>query len=112
MLFQMPFAVSFLGMNAMREGKSGAFFLMISTKNWQECCVWVVLDLAGGTGGRGHAPRWMKPTGSMCAGSIGTGRVSGSTETKTYGKGAAGREHEEKQTLPRRDFFGKDIDER
>ena len=39
-------------------------------------------------------------------------RVSGSTETKTYGKGAAGREREEKHTLPRRGIFGKEVDER
>jgi hypothetical protein len=39
-------------------------------------------------------------------------RVSGSTETKTYGKGATGKEREETQTLPRRSFFGKDIDKR
>jgi hypothetical protein len=39
-------------------------------------------------------------------------RVSGSTETKTYGKGATRREHEEKHTLPRRSIFGKDSDER
>jgi RNA-directed DNA polymerase len=38
-------------------------------------------------------------------------RVSGSTETKTYGKDAAGREHEEKRTLPRISLFGKDVDE-
>jgi hypothetical protein len=34
-------------------------------------------------------------------------RVSGSSETKTYGKGATRREHEEQHTLPRRSFFGK-----
>jgi hypothetical protein len=39
-------------------------------------------------------------------------RVSGSSETKTYGKGATRREHEELPTLPRRPFFGKDGDER
>jgi hypothetical protein len=39
-------------------------------------------------------------------------RVSGSTETKTYGKGAKRRAHEEKRTLPRRSFFEKDIDGR
>ena len=38
--------------------------------------------------------------------------VSGSTETKTYGKGATVREREEKQTLPRRGLFGKDVDGR
>jgi len=38
--------------------------------------------------------------------------VSGSSETKTYGKGVTLREHEEQPTLPRRSFFGKDIDER
>jgi hypothetical protein len=41
-----------------------------------------------------------------------TVRVSGSTETETYGKGVSGREREEKPTLPRRSFFGKDIGER
>jgi hypothetical protein len=39
-------------------------------------------------------------------------RVSGSTKTKTYGKGTRGREHEEQQTLPRRGLFGKDVHER
>jgi hypothetical protein len=39
-------------------------------------------------------------------------RVSGSSETKTYGKGVAPREYEEQPTLPRRSIFGKDIDER
>lgn len=39
-------------------------------------------------------------------------RVSGSTETKTYGKGATGREREEKQTFPKIGLFGKDVDER
>jgi len=39
-------------------------------------------------------------------------RVSGSNETKTYGKDPAMREREEKRTLPRRSFFGKDTDER
>jgi hypothetical protein len=39
-------------------------------------------------------------------------RVSGSSGTKTYGKDTAVREREEKQTLPRRSIFGKDIDER
>ena len=39
-------------------------------------------------------------------------RVSGSSETKTYGKGATRREHEELPTLPRKSFFGKDTDER
>ena len=36
-------------------------------------------------------------------------RVSGSSETKTYGKSAAVRAHEKQQTLPRRSIFGKDI---
>jgi pimeloyl-ACP methyl ester carboxylesterase len=40
------------------------------------------------------------------------GRVSGSSETKTYGKGVALREHEEQYTLPRRSVFGKDEEER
>jgi hypothetical protein len=39
-------------------------------------------------------------------------RVSGSSETKTYGKGATRREHEELPTLPRKSIFGKDVDER
>jgi len=39
-------------------------------------------------------------------------RVSGSSETKTYGKDVAMREHAELQTLPRRSVFGKDEDER
>jgi hypothetical protein len=39
-------------------------------------------------------------------------RVRGSSETKTYGKGATRREHEELPTLPRRSIFGKDIDAR
>jgi hypothetical protein len=39
-------------------------------------------------------------------------QVSGSIETKTYGKDARVRECEEKRTLPRRSFFGKDTDER
>src|SRR5438270_5236285 len=39
-------------------------------------------------------------------------RVSGSSETKTYGKSAAVRAHEKQQTLPRRSFFGKDTTER
>jgi len=39
-------------------------------------------------------------------------RVSGSVETKTYGKDAVGRERKEKQTLPRRSLFGKDAEER
>ncbi len=38
--------------------------------------------------------------------------VSGSSETKTYGKSAAVRAHEKQQTLPRRSFFGKDTTER
>jgi len=38
--------------------------------------------------------------------------VSGSTETKTYGKSATVREYEEQQTLPSRGLFGKDADER
>src|SRR6266567_3165491 len=38
-------------------------------------------------------------------------RVSGSSETKTYGKSAAVRAHEKQQTLPRRSFFGKDTTE-
>jgi hypothetical protein len=41
-----------------------------------------------------------------------TDRVSGSIETKTYGKDATVREREEKRTLPRRSIFGKDRDER
>src|SRR5215510_11471215 len=39
-------------------------------------------------------------------------RVSGSSETKTYGKGATRREHEELPTFPRRSLFGKAVDER
>ena len=39
-------------------------------------------------------------------------RVSGSSETKTYGKSIMAREHEGKHTLPRRSFFGKDADKR
>src|SRR6266568_8627341 len=39
-------------------------------------------------------------------------RVSGSSETKTYGKDAIVRAHDEQQTLPRRSFFGKDREER
>jgi hypothetical protein len=39
-------------------------------------------------------------------------RVSGSSETKTYGKGTMAREHEDESTLPRRRIFGKDVDER
>jgi hypothetical protein len=35
-------------------------------------------------------------------------RVSGSTETKSYGKSAPVGEYEEQQTLPRRSVFGKD----
>jgi hypothetical protein len=38
-------------------------------------------------------------------------RVSGSSETKPYGKGVAPREYEEQPTLPRRSIFGKDSDE-
>jgi hypothetical protein len=38
--------------------------------------------------------------------------VSGSSETKTYGKSATVREHEEYPTLPKRSIFGKDIDAR
>jgi hypothetical protein len=38
--------------------------------------------------------------------------VSGRSETKTYGKSVTIREHKELQTLPRKSFFGKDIDER
>jgi hypothetical protein len=38
------------------------------------------------------------------------GWVSGSSETKTYGKGAMVREYEELPTLPRICLFGKDID--
>jgi hypothetical protein len=38
--------------------------------------------------------------------------VSGSSETKTYGKGVAMREHKELHTFPKRYFFGKDSDER
>jgi hypothetical protein len=38
--------------------------------------------------------------------------VSGSSETKTYGKSALAREHEEGSTLPRRSLFGKDLDAR
>ena len=39
-------------------------------------------------------------------------RVSGSSETKTYGKSTTASEHEEEPTLPRKHFFGKDSDER
>jgi len=39
-------------------------------------------------------------------------RVSGSSETKTYGKSAMVRDSEEQATFPRRPFFGKDGDER
>ena len=42
----------------------------------------------------------------------GARRVSGSSETKTYGKDTAVRERKEKRTLPRRSIFGKDIDKR
>ena len=73
MLCQRHFAASLLGIHAFRRAKRGVISLMISTKNRQECCVWVVLALGGGIGGRGHAPRWMKSTGLMCAGSIGMG---------------------------------------
>ena len=38
--------------------------------------------------------------------------VSGSSETKTYGKDATARAHEEQPTLPRRRVFGKDSDAR
>jgi hypothetical protein len=38
--------------------------------------------------------------------------VSGSTEAKTYGKGATRSKREEKHTLPRRSRFGKDAGER
>jgi hypothetical protein len=38
--------------------------------------------------------------------------VSGSSETKTYGKDVVLREHRELHTLPRRSIFGKDVDER
>ena len=38
--------------------------------------------------------------------------VSGSSETKTYGKDATRREYKELSTLPRRSLFGKDIDAR
>jgi hypothetical protein len=38
--------------------------------------------------------------------------VSGRSETETYGKSAVVREREESKTLPRKDFFGKDHDER
>jgi hypothetical protein len=41
-----------------------------------------------------------------------TNWVSGSIETKTYGKTVALRAHEEQHTLPRRSIFGKDIDAR
>jgi hypothetical protein len=37
-------------------------------------------------------------------------RVSGSSETKTYGKSVTARKHEEELTLPRRSIFGKDTD--
>jgi hypothetical protein len=39
-------------------------------------------------------------------------RVSGRSETKTYGKSTAVREREESKTLPRKSFFGKDHDKR
>ncbi|MCI0623635.1 MAG: hypothetical protein L0387_18585 [Acidobacteria bacterium] len=39
-------------------------------------------------------------------------RVSGSNETKTYGKNVTVREHEELPTRPRRSLFGKDGEER
>src|SRR5262245_50267637 len=39
-------------------------------------------------------------------------RVSGSSETKTYGKSVVMRAHKERPTLPRRSFFGKDNAER
>jgi hypothetical protein len=39
-------------------------------------------------------------------------RVSGSTETTTYGESATVGEHEEQHTLPRTGVFGKDVDER
>jgi hypothetical protein len=71
MLCQGYFAALLLEMHALRRARRGAIFLMISTKNRQECCAWVVLALGGGTGGKGHAPRWMKSTGLMRAGSIG-----------------------------------------
>jgi hypothetical protein len=38
--------------------------------------------------------------------------VPGRNETKTYGKGKAVSEPEYKQTLPRKDVFGKILDER
>jgi hypothetical protein len=57
MLFQRDFTASLLGMHAFRRTMRGVIFLMISTKNRQECGVWVVLALAGGTDGRGHTPR-------------------------------------------------------
>jgi hypothetical protein len=63
MLCQIPFAASLLGMHAFRRARRGAISLMISTKNRQECGVWVVLDLAGGIGGRARAPRGRKSTG-------------------------------------------------
>jgi hypothetical protein len=39
-------------------------------------------------------------------------KVSGSSETKTYGKGVPVREHEKLPTLSRRRIFGKDLDRR
>jgi hypothetical protein len=41
---------------------------------------------------------------------LGATGVSGSSKTKTYGKGTAVREREENRTLPRIRLFGKDTD--
>jgi hypothetical protein len=64
-------AVLLLGLHALRRVMRGAISLMISTKNWQECGVWVALALGSGTAGRAHAPRWRKSTDLMCDSSIG-----------------------------------------
>ena len=40
------------------------------------------------------------------------GRVSGSSETKTYGKGTMAQWDHAKPTLPRRGIFGKESDEK
>jgi hypothetical protein len=54
------FAALLLEMHAFRGTMRSAIFLMILTKNRQECCRWVVLALAGSTDGRGHVPRWTR----------------------------------------------------
>src|SRR5262249_47568251 len=57
-----------------------------------------------------HSPEEARPGFLHPPGETKAVWASGSSETKTYGKGIAVREPKYLQTLPRRSIFGKDID--